>query len=132
MSSLRNKIDPMQNSKNSISLGFQPVSNRFLLSPSDSAPKFPLNFGFDYALGCMKLQKPFPVQEITPRFDWLTCYEPEEHLDKTVQNIVKYCDASSNTRFVGYSFKDDTTLARLADLGFVNSWRIDPVEDLGI
>ncbi|MDA8675828.1 class I SAM-dependent methyltransferase [Alphaproteobacteria bacterium] len=115
-----------------IELGMQPVSNRFLFDSSERAPHYPMGFFWDEKLGCMALIKPFPIDEVRPQFDWITCFEPEDHLDDMVQDIIRICSMEKSTRVVGYSFKDDTTLDRLNKLGFQNTWRIDPKYDLKI
>ena len=115
-----------------ISLGLQPVSNRFLASSMETAPCYPMNFSWNSDFGCMVLNTPFPVEEIRPRYDWISCFEPEEHLDEMVNDIISVCHMTPETRVVGYSFKDDTTLDRLSNLGFKNIWRINPIRDLKI
>ena len=114
-----------------LSLGNQPISNRFVSNKDDDVPCFPLEFSWNDTLGCMMLDTHFPVDEVRPRFDWITCFEPEDHLDELVNNIIKVCDLTAGSRISGYSFKDDSTLARLDGKGCKNTWRIDPKVDLG-
>ena len=52
------------------------------------------------------------------RHNWLTCFEPESHLDELSENIfAKYISKKNNHKEIlsifGYSFKDDTTLKRI-------------------
>jgi len=113
--------------------GLQPVSNRFLSEGStEEAPSFLLQLRINTGSGLIYLAKPFAVEELKPRYDWLTCYEPEDHLDKLVQKLIALPGISSTSLFGAYSFKDDSTLRRLERLGYSNTWRIDPVLDLGI
>ena len=88
--------------------------------------KFPLSLSVSKESGLIRIIKPFPTSEIKPRFDWLTCFEPEDHLDNLVSEIIKLPGISNNSVFGGFSFKDDTTLNRLAKLGFNKTWRINP------
>jgi hypothetical protein len=113
--------------------GLQPVSNRFLRANStEQAPSFPLQLRINQRSGLIFLAKPFPIEEMKPRYDWLTCYEPEDHLDNLVQLLTTLPGIASTTVFGAYSFKDDSTLRRLEQKGFNNTWRIDPVQDLRV
>jgi hypothetical protein len=113
--------------------GLQPVSNRFLMANStQSPPSFPLQLYINTDSGLIYLAKPFPLEEIKPQFDWLTCYEPEDHLDDLVGKLIKLPGITPNSLFGAYSFKDDSTLRRLEGLGFKKNWRIDPLHDLDV
>ena len=118
--------------KNNIDFGLQPISNRFLESNLEISPSFPLEISWDSKLGCPVLLKPWPIEEIRPQFDWITCFEPEDHLDDLCNIILKLKINKDKATIAGYSFKDDTTLARLNKLGFNKQWRIDPKNDLSI
>jgi len=115
-----------------IDFGLQPVSNRFRYSNDEEIQKFPLSLSVSKESGLIRIKKPFPISEIKPRFDWLTCFEPEDHLDNLVSEIIKLPGISKNSVFGGFSFKDDTTLNRLAKLGFNKTWRINPQSDLDL
>ena len=47
------------------------------------------------------------------RHKWLTCFEPENHLDNLVEKLISSYFYKNNINIFGYSFKDDTTLNRL-------------------
>ncbi len=114
--------------------GPQPISNRFL-SATDKGmvPKFSAQLGISLASGPVTLHEPFfQTDEVCPQFDWMTCFEPEDHLDELVQKIQGIEGISNTSRIGGFSFKDDTTLARLAAKGFRNTRRIDPAGDPSI
>lgn len=116
-----------------VDLGLQPVSNRFL--PADSltaAPCFPLQLRIDPDTGLIHMGKPFPVEELKPRYDWFTCFEPEDHLDDLAERLTKLPGITRASMFGAYSFKDDSTLRRLERLGYAKNWRIDPAQDLGV
>ena len=116
-----------------LDLGLQPISNRFLTSPRDSSPLFPLALTISKKTGDIKIKQPFPVSELRPRYSWLTtCFEPEDHLDDFVDELIDLTGISSNSRIGAFSFKDDSTLRRLEKKGFKNTWRLDPQRDLGI
>jgi len=114
-------------------LGIQPVSNRFLPAGSLTAvPSFPLQLRINTDTGLIHLGNPFPVEELRPNYDWLTCFEPEDHLDALVQTLIKFPGVTPTSVFGAYSFKDDSTLRRLERLGYTKNWRIDPLQDLSI
>jgi hypothetical protein len=116
-----------------VDFGDQPVSNRFLCANStEKAPSFPLQLRINQASGLIYIANPFPVEEIKPCYDWLTCYEPEDHLDNLVQRLITLPGITASSVFGAFSFKDDTTLRRLERMGYANTWRIDPLEDLGV
>jgi hypothetical protein len=116
-----------------LDLGVQPVSNRFIhLDEEESVPYYPMRLLLEKQTGVIRLQTPFPVEEVKPRYDWLTCFEPEDHLDDMVKKIIDLPNINNNVIFAGYSFKDDSTLDRLKAKGYRNQWRIDPQRDLGI
>lgn len=113
--------------------GLQPVSNRFPgEADGDVVPHFPLRLVVNKNSGLVSLETFFPIDELKPRYDWLTCYEPEEHLDTLTQRIARLPGVSVNSLFGAYSFKDDSTLRRLENLGYIHNWRLDPVQDLGV
>lgn len=116
-----------------LDLGLQPVSNRFLpIENLQSVPHFPMRLLLNRQTGLITLETPFPVDELKPRYSWLTCFEPEDHLDAMVQTIINLPGVDKDSVFGAYSFKDDSTLQRLDHLGYTKQWRIDPEEDLGI
>lgn len=129
-----NKLSQLNSSGESLyNFGLQPVSNRFLSSESlEPAPIFPLELRLCADSGLIHLSNPFPIAELKPRYDWLTCFEPEDHLDALVQNLITLPGIAKDSVFGGYSFKDDSTLRRLQNLGYAKNWRIHPERDLGI
>ncbi len=113
--------------------GPQPVSNRFLPPGSrEEAPFFPFRLKLQRESGLVYLEQPFPVKELQPRYDWLTCFEPEAHLDALVERLIRLPGVTPDAVFGAYSFKDDTTLQRLNALGYRHTWRLDPEADLGV
>ena len=121
------KFDPI------IDFGLQPVSNRFLpVQSTQSVPHYDLALEVHRDSGLIRLSKPFPVHQIRPIYDWLTVFEPENHLDDLVDMVIALPGITRDSTFGGYSFKDDSTLERLANRGYKNYWRIDPIMDLGV
>ena len=92
-----------------IDLGVQPVSNRFLeLEMGSEAPCFHFQLRIRMDSGLIHQGIPFPVTELRPRFNWLTCFEPEDHLDDMVQTIIALPGINQDAVFGAYSFKDDS------------------------
>jgi hypothetical protein len=116
----------------SVSLGLKPVSNRFLSKKNEMAPKFPLGISISGDTGLVSIEQPFPVDEVKPRFDWITCFEPEAHLDNLVEKLINLPGIDNNSLIGAYSFKDDSTIDRLNNKGYKNTWRIDPEHDLNV
>jgi len=122
-----------ENIKLLIDLGKQPVSNRFLPESGHvSAPLYDLKLILNETTGQICLEHPFPIEDLKPRYEWLTCFEPEDHLDALADSIIKLPGISHESVFAGYSFKDDSTLERLKPKGYQRQWRIDSATDLGI
>ena len=73
-----------------LDLDNQPVSNRFInINDEENTPHYEMRLVLDKSTGVLRLKDPFPVEEVKPRYDWLTCFEPEDHLDKLVKKIIK-------------------------------------------
>ena len=80
-----------------LDLGVQPISNRFLVSDSNqSVPQYPMKIMLNKETGLVRLESPFPVEDMRPRYDWLTCFEPEDHLDNMVEKILKLPNINKN------------------------------------
>jgi len=116
-----------------LDLGRQPVSNRFVdLARKAVVPSFPMRLMVNRNDGMVRLETPFPVEEVRPRYEWITCFEPEDHLDDMVSDLVALPGITRDSVFAGYSFKDDSTLERLKHKGYEKQWRLDPEGDLGV
>ena len=118
-------------SNNVIKLGPQVVTNRFLHA-NETAPVHDMTLRFDDKYGSMHLEKPFPVADVCPRSDWITNFEPEGHLDDLVEDLTNILKLSSNDVVAGFSFKDQSTLDRLARKFGLVTKVISPEIDLGV
>ena len=112
-----------------VDFGLQPISNRYLLQPDEEEKLFPLKLGQCQSTGLIQLIDLVPPKELVPRYDWITYYEPENHLDSLVDRIYKSYFQNKYPIIGGISLKDDTTLMRFEALG-CKSWRVDPTSDL--
>lgn len=120
------------NVTNLLDCGMQPISNRFLASPSEEEFTHPIVMGQCEACGLVQLIKPPPASELRPRHAWVAYNEPEQHLDQLAELVSNFPGLSSESSICGVSFKDDSLLERLKKKGFQHTWRIDPERDLGI
>lgn len=112
--------------------GIQPVSNRFRASLDEVVPAFPMVLCVERRSGLVRIKTPFPADSIRPRVSWLTCYEPEDHLDALVSHLTSLVGVAEESVIAGFSFKDDSTIARFENRGFRSTWRLNPKTDLGI
>jgi len=69
---------------------------------------------------------------VKPRFEWLAYNEPENHLDAVVENMCRQSDIDIDSRIVGLTYKDDTSLARFNKAGYKTIYRYDPALDFGV
>ena len=122
-------MKPKSEIKLLIDFGLQPISNRYLLQPDEEEELFTLKLGQCQGTGLIQLIDPLPAEALVPRYNWITYFEPEDHLDSLVDRIYKSYFKNKNPIIGGISFKDDSTLLRFETLG-CKSWRIDPVKDL--
>jgi len=109
-----------------VDAGRQPISNRFVQKQGESEALFSLRFTLCRDCGIMQLADCIPPDELRPRFDWIIYNEPEEHLDAMVEMLAGLEGINANSAFLGLSFKDDSTMHRLARKGFPKTNRIDP------
>ncbi len=110
--------------------GPQPIGNRFLVDREESEDQFPLALSVCFDCGLAQLDRGVPVETLTPRFDWITYVEPEDHLDDTAAVIAGLEGLSPDSGILGLTFKDDSLLARLNRLGFPQVDRVNPAVDL--
>ncbi len=104
--------------RRSLELGPQPPSNRFLL-PGDAGAeeRHALSLGSCDDCGTVQLVDRMPVEAIRPRFDWLANNEPEGHLDDLVDKLLALPGVGADSRVLGTSYKDQSTLDRLGRKG---------------
>ncbi len=114
-----------------IDVGPQPISNRYLKTPSEAEETFPIALQQCAACGLVQIEAPVPARALVPPYDWITYSEPEGHLDALVEILAALPGIGRGSIAGGVSFKDDSTLARLAHKG-LRSWRLDLRDDLGV
>lgn len=114
-----------------LDLGGQPLCNRFAVERNAAEPLFPVCVAACGACGLLQLVDPAPARETAPRFDWISYSEPEAHLDAFVADLVQGGIVARDSVVGAVSYKDASTLARLAARGVDRSWQLDP-SDLGL
>jgi len=117
--------------KESIDFGLQPICNRFLEKSNEEEKLFNLKLGQCQSCGLVQLVDPVSFQELIPKHNWITYLEPEEHLDALALKIKNLPELNKDSKIMGISFKDESLVTRLKELGLENAITLKPV-DLGI
>jgi hypothetical protein len=115
-----------------LDFGPQALTNRFLRSADEPEYLHPCKIGVCRACGTVQLESPVPVDEMRPRFDWITYNEPERHLDDVADVLAKLPGLTPASTVGGLTYKDETTLKRLNARGFANTWLAHVRDDLGV
>lgn len=116
-----------------IDLGQQPISTHYVQDPAaSSTPGFHQTIGQCSTCGTIQLIDPVPVEALIPHYNWIRYNEPEAHLDHMVEVITGLEGIQPESVICGLTYKEDTTIARLNQLGYNNTWRMDLREDLQI
>lgn len=106
------------NLKQVLDFGMQPITTRYVTKLGDNEFKHNLTISYCIDCGLIQLGTLFPLDKVKPIYDWVVVYsEPEDHLDELATRILALKDVDSDSKFLGLSFKDDTTLRRLNDKG---------------
>jgi hypothetical protein len=80
----------------------------------------------------VQLATKFPLEKLTPFYPWITCTEPEAHLDGLVLMLLKLPGINESCRIQGLTFKEESTLDRFNKKGFYNTGTLDMKKDLNI
>ena len=117
--------------KKIINFGKHPVCHKFN-DGRFKTEKFPLELGQCKSCGLVQLTKFTSLLKLTPKYNWITYNEPEEHLDHLTKIISNLPGINKRSKMCGVSYKEDTLLVRLKSKGFKNTWRMDAKKDLQI
>jgi len=112
-----------------IDVGEHPVASFFLEDVHQSEKPYSLVLGQCARCGTVQLMQPVPHHALVPPYDWLLAREPEEHLDDAVACIVREMGLTHQSVIGGLTYKDDTTVDRLRNLGYSTTWRLDLKSD---
>lgn len=112
--------------------GLQPVGHRFLSALTEDEYKHPLVVGQCGVCGLVQLTRPAPVEEIRPRFEWISYNEPDAHLDVLVEELAALPGITHDSHVGAVVFGGDKTLEKFVERGFSNTWRIDLRRDLEV
>lgn len=103
-----------------IDFGEQPIANRFV--PANELDQretvYPLGLGYCPSCKTVQLSHRMCLSEVSPRFSWLVYNEPERHLDAVVDQLCKLPGIGPSSNLLGLTYKDQSTLDRLAKRGF--------------
>jgi hypothetical protein len=115
-----------------LDFGPQALTNRFPVTPDEPDYLHPCRLGVCGHCGTLQLETPVPLDEMRPRVDWISYNEPERHLDDFARVLARWPGLNADSTFGAITYKDDSTLERLRNLGFPKTWRADLIEDLGV
>jgi hypothetical protein len=106
-----------------IYFGKQPPSNRFMPDSASATQleSHALSLSTCTHCGTVQLFDRMPMEAFRPRFDWLVYNEPEGHLDDVAKHLAKLPGISASSRFMGITYKDQSTLTRMVNMGFVDT-----------
>lgn len=109
-----------------------PISTRYKKNPTEK--EFLKHIELNSCLDCgvFQIGNPIDYKKLVPIYDWISYNEPEDHLDDACRIIKESVSSIEDLCVGGLTYKDDSTLNRLQNLGFKNIWRIDPLKDLEI
>lgn len=99
--------------------GLQPPANRFIFQKTAENEQeiYPLALGHCINCHTIQLGRRMPMQAMKPRYSWLQYNEPEQHLDDVALHLSKLPGVGPSSRMLGLTYKDQSTLDRLAKLG---------------
>lgn len=98
----------------------QPPSNRFIdLVKGDEVTDecYLMSLGYCQQCATIQLVDRMPVEAMRLRYDWLTYNEPEGHLDDVAAKLMSLPGINANSRVLGTTYKDQSTIDRLKRLG---------------
>lgn len=114
-----------------LDFGHQPVATFFLETQGKAEHKVALALGQCQNCGTIQLVPPVPHHALVPP-NFISAREPEEHLDRVVEQLIAFPGVTQDSVIGGLTYKDDSTLERFRSNGFENIWRVALDEDLGI
>jgi hypothetical protein len=102
-----------------IHFGLHTPANRFVTHEvkEHEQERYPLGFGYCSQCGTMQLTHRMPVEAVRPQYKWLTYNEPEGHLNEVAAQLTQLPGINSKSRVLGITYKDQSTIDRLASLG---------------
>lgn len=106
-----------------INFGPQPPSNRYHSAIIFDAELHVLELGVCNKCNLIQLIDPMLINMVCSRFSWINYNEPERHLDKLVEKLVSLKKVNTNSKIVGLTYKDDSTLKRFEEKGFKNLYK---------
>lgn len=103
-----------------LNFGKQPPSNRYQLIKDAESEFNSLEIGICSNCGLVQLINPMPIEMVRSRFSWIKYNEPELHLDNLVDELIKLPNINRESKIVGLTYKDESTLNRFLQKGFLN------------
>ena len=114
--------------RTALAFGAQPPSNRFLAGDNNPQPveeRYPVSLGICAQCSTIQLVERMPLDAVRPRYDWLVYNEPEGHLDEVADTLSGLAGINRSSRFLGVTYKDKSTLDRMAAKGCMHTACVD-------
>jgi C-methyltransferase C-terminal domain/Methyltransferase domain len=115
-----------------LDVGSHPVSTYYLTTADAPERDFGIALGQCTECGTIQSMQTLPCEALVPPYDWLFAREPEQHLDRVVDQIIALAELRPDSVIGALTPKDDTTVERFRARGFLNTWRVRLDEDLGV
>ncbi len=114
-----------------LDVGEQPISTHFTRAPKEHVPLFGLSLAVCHDCGAIQLENPISFDQLVPPYDWISYREPEDHLDRLVEQLTELPGVSERSSVLGISTKDRSAVDRFKSHGFERTHTLDVHRDLG-
>lgn len=113
-------------------LNDQVVSHRYLSDSDEAEDRINMFFSQCRRCATVQMQNKLDIPSLVPKYSWINCTEPEDHLDTFSETLVSVCKLTKDSRILGLSFKEDTLIDRLNRKGLSNTYRLKNDVDYGL
>lgn len=113
-----------------LDLGSLAVSHHYAKG-SSSATEVPFALAQCATCGLVQNKHRIGGDSLLPQFPWITFNEPSAHLAILARKLVRLLDLPAHAKIVGLSSKDEPLITKFREIGYTNSWSIDPAADCG-
>lgn len=132
----KNNIVCHQCGQSNIKIGLmlknQCIAHKYLKDSKAFQYQQDMVIGQCHSCGLVQLLNTFPINQLVPSYDWITCTEPEAHLDGLVSTLSALPGIDEQSEISGLTFKEQSTLDRFNCKGFTKTRILDPELDFSI
>ena len=105
------------NKKNLKTFSGFPITHNFFKRNKDFSKKVSMNFYQCKYCGLLQIKKTFSSKVLKPNLNFIKQREPEDHLDKLVNNIIKLPQINKKIKILGLTYKDKSIIDRFKKKG---------------